>query len=1455
MLVRIQRKLSFIVAMVLVLELAIAGIVGRPQEAVAAANGPLLIAMSPSDNATGVMPSDKLLLTFDENVQRGTGSAAVSIRKVSDNSIAESYEIATSPLVSIGTNRNVVTIDPTDSLLVAGEAYYVWIDAGAFRNDNGQNFAGLTNAMSWNFWMRNNNATPPQLTQQVPASGAVAPIDTALSLKFNEPVFAATGIITIQNVTTGNAADTQSISVVSPNVRGSGTDTLTITTTGALIPNNTYEVLVPASAISDVDGSAFAGIGSGQWRFTTAAPPILYVPKSPADDATSAELSGNLQISFGVNIAVADGNKKISINRVADNATVQQLSVASSSISGGLVSIPYGTLAEGTEYYVLIEAGSFKDLDTGAVLFQGISSATAWNFKTKPGVDTTPPAVSGLNPLNSSVQSVLRFPLTIQFNEAVLPANGNIVIKNTDNNTVFETIPITSALVTGGGTNVLTINLPAGKSFVNNASYEVQIGNQAIIDRSGNLFGGLASGQWTFRVTQDTTVPTLVTVAPISGSNAVQTNAALVAEFSEPIALPATTGTVTVKRSGTSTGTLATQLSVDPQNNKKLIIKPTATGSGDALSANTLYYVEMQEGSVTDLAGNRFAGILNEYQWSFRTIGSDGMAPTLTGAEMSSGSWITLKYNEDLDPNSVPSTANYYVTVNDVPRAVIGVKISGATVSIQLQSSVVFGQVVKVSYSKGTAPIQDVSRNASTSFTGYTVTNTSDTTQPRPLSGTVTGNTVTLQFSEDLAALNNYAYYQFQVKVNGSSYGIASAMGGGPYVILTLTSNVPEGQAVSVTYTANSYPLKDSAGNAVQSFADFYIRNGVDTKAPTLVSAVSAGNKLTLTYDEGLDRSSVPSSSQFSVLVAGTSRPVQSVEINNNQVILTLSIAVSSTQPVIVSYVTGTPALKDLSGNAAPTFGGVTANITNGLTQMTGASVIGATLTVSFNEVLNPSYVPLITQFSVKVNNVVRPLLQASISNNSVVLTLTGPVTFGDVVMLSYSSTNALLRTMSGTLIGDITNAVVTNQTTNGQTGGTVTDGNVLLKPQDATASSDLSPAGRSAQRYTLTADKVTAAFNAARSSSAKLPRVTFEVPVTEGAALVAVPISALEAAKSNASNASFMVRYGDLTYEVPLSSIDWVELRKVGGTSGLLLFTMDKGAGSQSSAIQAALATSKAQLVVGPLSYELFVVNGTATNTVKQFSGYLTRTVHTTTKLDPRQTAAVWLDPETGVLSYVPTTVVQDTTGSTITFKRKGNSAYAIVKGGVEFTDTSKHWAYSDIMLLANKYIVEGRSTSKFEPTKPVTRGEFAMFISRGLGLTGDKASAAKFKDVNQNATLASYIGAATKAGIVLGNSDGTFKPNSYISRQEMAVMLMRAASAADVRVDLPQTTSAYLSKFKDKSKIGTWAQQDVAKAVFAQLINGQTSTTFAPQANATRAEAVIMIKRLLDYLEFIEV
>lgn len=84
---------------------------------------------------------------------------------------------------------------------------------------------------------------------------------------------------------------------------------------------------------------------------------------------------------------------------------------------------------------------------------------------------------------------------------------------------------------------------------------------------------------------------------------------------------------------------------------------------------------------------------------------------------------------------------------------------------------------------------------------------------------------------------------------------------------------------------------------------------------------------------------------------------------------------------------------------------------------------------------------------------------------------------------------------------------------------------------------------------------------------------------------------------------------------------------------------------------------------------------------------------------------------------------------------------------------------------------------------------------------------------------------------------------------------MMIRAAGFADVRITIPQTSVAYLSRFKDAGTIAPWAREDMARAVEAGIINGMTADTISPRSDATRAQAVVMIKRLLGYISFMNV
>ncbi|MNI68789.1 Endoglucanase precursor [compost metagenome] len=137
---------------------------------------------------------------------------------------------------------------------------------------------------------------------------------------------------------------------------------------------------------------------------------------------------------------------------------------------------------------------------------------------------------------------------------------------------------------------------------------------------------------------------------------------------------------------------------------------------------------------------------------------------------------------------------------------------------------------------------------------------------------------------------------------------------------------------------------------------------------------------------------------------------------------------------------------------------------------------------------------------------------------------------------------------------------------------------------------------------------------------------------------------------------------------------------------------------------------------------------------------------------------------------------------------------------------------------------------------------------LSRGLGLLGDKDTAQRFSDVQASTQTGDYIGAAAKAGIITGNTDGTFRPNDNITREQLAIMIIRAMEYTNNPITLNGTVDSALSAFKDKSKIQNASAEFVAKAVQKGIILGMTTTQFQPQGNATRAQAAVMLQRMLN-------
>ncbi len=207
----------------------------------------------------------------------------------------------------------------------------------------------------------------------------------------------------------------------------------------------------------------------------------------------------------------------------------------------------------------------------------------------------------------------------------------------------------------------------------------------------------------------------------------------------------------------------------------------------------------------------------------------------------------------------------------------------------------------------------------------------------------------------------------------------------------------------------------------------------------------------------------------------------------------------------------------------------------------------------------------------------------------------------------------------------------------------------------------------------------------------------------------------------------------------------------------------------------------------------------------------------------------------------------IYDSETGTVRFTTDHFSGFAPKHNSVTFNDyASAEWARADIEAMASKGIIKGVGSQSFAPSANITRAEFAAIIVRAFKLT-DETAVNTFTDVDDSAWYAKEIASAVKSGLVQGVGDGTFAPDSNITRQDMAVMMARALAEVKDKA-MPTNISDYTGSFKDKGEISQYAANSVAMAVKYELIKGMTQDTFVPTENATRAQAAAMMNRIIN-------
>ena len=170
--------------------------------------------------------------------------------------------------------------------------------------------------------------------------------------------------------------------------------------------------------------------------------------------------------------------------------------------------------------------------------------------------------------------------------------------------------------------------------------------------------------------------------------------------------------------------------------------------------------------------------------------------------------------------------------------------------------------------------------------------------------------------------------------------------------------------------------------------------------------------------------------------------------------------------------------------------------------------------------------------------------------------------------------------------------------------------------------------------------------------------------------------------------------------------------------------------------------------------------------------------------------------------------------------------------------------WASDAIELLGNVGIVNDTGANAFSPERNITRGEFAYFLMNTLGITNTSGTQ-QFDDVDPTAFYADAILAGRKAGILLGSGGGVYNPEEGISRQDAMTICARALKQNSMMG--VADSSRILGGFTDNTMVADYAAEHIASMVDEGIVKGNPDGTVNPLGNITRAEAAVIMNRIL--------
>ena len=755
--------------------------------------------------------------------------------------------------------------------------------------------AGNTGLAGTSYSVTIDTAAPTATTLSPADGGQSLGLAANLVLTASQTIAKGTGNITLYKAD-NTLVETFAVSSDKVSVSGSA---ISINPSLDLVKDQGYYVKVDAGAFTDLAGNAFAGISDATaWNFTAAGATITTALVATNDIINAAELAAGVTVSGTVAAEFTTGSLAVQLVP-STGAAIDLDNVVYTPATGAWTADVPKTLT-GTASYTL------------TTTFTGSGSAAG---------------ITGTGQKSIQLDTVAPSAVTTS-----LATNSG---SSSDSITNVGTVNVTG--LESSGTWQYSTN--SGDSWSAGTGSSIPLtgdGNKTIIVKQTDAAGNVSSTSAPLSFTLDTAAPTASTLSPADGGQSLGLAANLVLTASQTIAKG--TGNITLyKADNTVVETFAVSSDKVSINGSAVTINPSAD-----LVKDQGYYVKVDAGAFTDLAGNAFAGISDATAWNFTAAGATITTATvatndiINAAELAAGVTVSGTVAAEFKTGSL--------TVQLVPSA--GNAIDLANVVYNQETGAWTADVPKTL--TGTA-----SYTLTTTFTGSgSATGITGTGQKSIQLDTVAPSAVTTSLATNSGSTSDSITNVGTVNVSGIDSGNTwqySTNNGGAWTTgtgssITLTGD--EDKSIIVKQT-------DAAGNVSSTSSPLSFTLDTSVPTATALSPADGGQSLGLAANLVLTASQAIAKGTGNItLYKADNTVVETFAVSSDKVSVsgsTISVNPSSDLIKDQGYYlkVDAGAFTDLAGNA---FAGISDATTWNFTAA-GATI--TTATVATNDIIN----------------------------------------------------------------------------------------------------------------------------------------------------------------------------------------------------------------------------------------------------------------------------------------------------------------------------------------------------------------------------------------------------------------------------------------------------------------------------------------------------------------------